>query len=211
MAKTNHIKITKTARYYTLGKLNQQTQEVWFVLHGYAQLASDFIDEFEPLNNGTRFIVAPEGLNKFYAKGFGGKPSANWMTSEDRENEITDYVAYLNQLYCSLAIQPHIKVVVLGFSQGVATASRLIHHTIHRFNMFIVHSGDIAVELINPLSERLTQLQTIYITGTQDPLIKPEKQQQVYALMHELNAKIMEFDGGHVLNVNTIASCIDLV
>ena len=92
----NHILVTKTARYFTLGELNENTRELWFVLHGYAQLASDFIQDFEGLDNGTRFIVAPEGLNKFYARGFGGKPAASWMTSEDRENEIIDYINYLN-------------------------------------------------------------------------------------------------------------------
>lgn len=204
MAKTNHIKVSKTARYFTLGELNENTIEIWFVLHGYAQLASDFINEFEPLNNRTRFIIAPEGLNKFYAKGFGGKPAANWMTSEERESEIADYVLYLSQLYQSLKIQPHIKVVILGFSQGVATASRFIHQTPHRFDLFIIHSGDLASELTSPLSERIKQLQTIYITGTSDSLITPEKHKQVYALMNELNAKIMEFDGGHVLNVDVL-------
>jgi predicted esterase len=197
LLKKNHIQVTKTARYFTLGELNEHTLEVWFVLHGYAQLASDFMKDFEGLDNGTRFIVAPEGLNKFYAKGFGGKPAATWMTSEDRETEIIDYINYLNTLYQSLNIPLHIKVTVLGFSQGVATASRFIHHTQQKVDAFIIYAGEIASELINPISTPISKLPITYITGKTDPFITPEKQQKIYDLMNHLDAKIIEFSGGH--------------
>ena len=197
MPTKNHIQVTKTARYFTLGELNENTREVWFVLHGYAQLASDFIKDFECLDNGTRFIVAPEGLNKFYARGFGGKPAASWMTSEDRENEIIDYINYLNTLYKSLNIPLHVKVTVLGFSQGVATASRFIHHTQQKIDAFIIYAGEIASELINPISIPISKLPITYITGKNDPFITPEKQHKIYDLMNHLHAKIIEFSGGH--------------
>ncbi len=197
MPTKNHIQVTKTARYFTLGELNEDTREVWFVLHGYAQLASDFIKDFDGLDNGTRFIVAPEGLNKFYARGFGGKPAATWMTSEDRETEIIDYINYLNTLYQSLNIPLHVKVTVLGFSQGVATASRFIHHTPQKIDAFIVYAGEIASELINPISTPISKLPITYITGITDPFITPEKQQKIYDLMNHLDAKIIEFSGGH--------------
>jgi predicted esterase len=200
----HHITIQKTARYFTLGELGEDTREVWFVIHGYAQLAADFIGEFGPLMNGSRFIVAPEGLNRFYARGFGGKPAATWMTSEDRQNEIKDYVAYLDDLYGLLDIPHSVKVVVLGFSQGVATASRFIHHSSNRVNRFIICSGEIASELSNPLSLKLKQVAVTYITGTEDPFITPEKHERVYALMQELEAKVLEFEGPHRLDIGSI-------
>ena len=193
----NHLLVTKTARYFTLGQLIDSTQEVWLVLHGYAQLASDFIQDFEALNDGSRFIVAPEGLNKFYARGFGGKPVATWMTAEDREAEIGDYINYLQTLYQALQIPAHCKVVVLGFSQGVATASRFIHATAVRVDDFIIYAGELAAELVNPFSTQISSKKITYVTGNNDPFITPEKHQEVYALMHQLNAKIIEFDGGH--------------
>ncbi len=197
MSAKKHIQVTKTARYFTLGELNENTQEVWFVLHGYAQLASDFINDFEVLNDGTRFIVAPEGLNKFYARGFGGKPAATWMTSEDREVEIADYINYLKTLYQILNIPAHTIVKILGFSQGVTTASRFIHHTTQEIDEFIIYAGEIAAELVNPISDKIKRLPTTYITGIKDPFITPEKHQRVYELMHQLQARIIEFDGGH--------------
>lgn len=203
-----HIQVTKTARYYTLGQLNEYTQEVWLVMHGYAQLAAEFIQDFEVLNDGTRFIVAPEGLNKFYARGFGGKPVAAWMTSEDREAEIADYINYLTVLYQSLNIPPHVKVVVLGFSQGVATASRFIHHTNQKIDAFVIYAGEIAAELANPISDQIKSKPITYITGTNDPFITPEKHQRVYELMQELNATVVEFDGGHEIKKEVLLQLV---
>lgn len=205
----HHIKTTKTARYFTIGSLNEHTKEVWFVLHGYAQLASDFIREFDVLENGTRFIVAPEGLNRFYAKGFGGKPAATWMTSEDRQHEISDYLNYLETLYSSFDIKPQTRVVILGFSQGVTTASRFIHHTNHRIDEFIIYSGEIGAELASPLSEKIKALQVTYITGNNDPFITPEKHERVYALMRETNARIIEFEGGHEVKREVLQQIVE--
>lgn len=197
MAQSHHISVTKTARYFTLGRLDSSTREVWIVLHGYAQLAFDFINDFEVLADESRFIVAPEGLNRFYARGFGGKPAATWMTSEDRENEISDYVNYLDALYTALAIDPAVKVVVLGFSQGVTSASRFIHHTAHKVDEFILYAGEIGKELSDPVSPKIKTLNITYVTGNADPFITPEKKERVYALMNELNARVIEFEGGH--------------
>ncbi len=208
MLLANYIKVTKTARYFTLGALSENTKEVWFVLHGYAQLAEDFIKNFEVLNDGTRFIVAPEGLNKFYAKGFGGKPAANWMTSESRETEIEDYVNYLNTLYTALNIPSTVKVKVLGFSQGVATSSRFIHFTSHKIDAFMIYAGELASELINPISDKIKALPITYLTGNNDPFISAEKHKVVFELMHQLNANIIAFEGGHEIKPEVLLQII---
>ena len=38
-----HIKVERTARYFTLGELNEHTEQIWFVCHGYGQLAEYFM------------------------------------------------------------------------------------------------------------------------------------------------------------------------
>ncbi len=196
--KGHHIQTSRTARFFTLGELNDSTEKVWVVLHGYAQLAKDFIQQFEVLNDGKNFIIAPEGLNRFYAKGFAGKPAANWMTSEDRENEIKDYISYLDHLYAHLNLyQTKAKIIVLGFSQGVATASRWIHATQHHINHFVIYAGEMGRELLSPFSEKIKSLQLTYVTGKEDPLITREHHLQVYDIMKNMNARIIEFKGGH--------------
>jgi len=41
------IKIEKTAYYYSIGELNNETNEIWIACHGYGQLAKYFIKKFE--------------------------------------------------------------------------------------------------------------------------------------------------------------------
>src|ERR1051325_8249497 len=116
------IRIEKTARYFILGDAGASS--VWCVCHGYAQLASYFIKNFEPLNNGDNMIVAPEGLHRFYWQGYSGRVVASWMTKEDRLDDINDYVNFLDEVHNDVMKEfkgKKVKVNVLGFSQGVAT------------------------------------------------------------------------------------------
>src|SRR5947209_19668799 len=95
--------------------------ELWFVLHGYAQRAEDFIKKFLPIANDGMLIIAPEALSRFYAKGFAGDVAASWMTREDRIHEIEDYIRYLDILYAEVKFRishPVQRIVALGFSQG---------------------------------------------------------------------------------------------
>ena len=41
--KEHSIKIEKTAYYYSIGELNNETNEIWIACHGYGQLAKYFI------------------------------------------------------------------------------------------------------------------------------------------------------------------------
>ncbi len=100
------IRVPRTARYRVLGD-PERAAEVWFVLHGYGQLAERFVARFQALPGlaeGTRAVVAPEALSRFYLDVGGGEHGADspvgatWMTREDREHEIRDYVEYLDRL-----------------------------------------------------------------------------------------------------------------
>ena len=119
------IKIEKTARYFVLGTPSDKITDVWFVCHGYGQLANYFIKWFEPIINETTLIVAPEGLSRFYWNGFSGNVVASWMTKEERNSDIDDYVQYLDKV-ANQVLQKRMKVNIniLGFSQGAATACR---------------------------------------------------------------------------------------
>ena len=100
--KERHIRVARTARYYTLGSAGPHLREIWIVCHGIRQLARRFLPRFAELDDGTRLIVAPEGLSRSYLHGPESRPDkpipigATWMTREDRENEITDYVEFLD-------------------------------------------------------------------------------------------------------------------
>lgn len=130
---THHIRVERTARYFTIGATGGSPRTIWFVLHGYAQLAGVFVRFFADLADDETLIVAPEALNRFYllnpdqAAAKDRPVGATWMTREDRDSEISDYVEYLDALYDEIAAGPKhfgANVNVLGFSQGAATASR---------------------------------------------------------------------------------------
>lgn len=211
MIHTNHITVTKTARYFTSGNLNEHTTEIWIVIHGYAQLASDFIKKFAPLFSKNRYFLAPEGLNRFYAKGFGGKPAATWMTSEDRECEILDYSNYLETLLNQIVpVDYRGKIILLGFSQGVATASRWLNASQKQFDLFMLCSGDIAMELRNPVSRALLQVPCVYITGNDDPFLDAHKTNEIHLLMEEIKAHTIYFDGGHQIDIPSILKGISV-
>src|SRR4051812_22690064 len=128
------IIVRRTARYYTIGPTHGFPRELWFVCHGYGQLARRFLAQFAPIDDGTRLIVAPEALSRFYLDPVSerrGQASprigASWMTKEARDAEIHDYIAYLDQL--ATEMRHHLsgagpRIVVLGFSQGTATVCR---------------------------------------------------------------------------------------
>lgn len=121
MATCTHLTVSRTARYYEIGEL--EGTDVWLVLHGYGQLAADFVREFECIRAGRR-IIAPEGLSRFYGPR-GRDIGASWMTREDRLAEIRDYVDFLDTVVNHIGCQPS-AVTVLGFSQGGHTACRWV-------------------------------------------------------------------------------------
>ena len=200
MMKENHIIINKTARFYTLGELNEKTKRVWVVLHGWGMNAKGFLASFEPLQNEETFFIAPEALNRFYVKGSGGVVGATWMTKEDRLNEIKDYTNYLDDLYelFDLEKYTHLHITALGFSQGASTVTRWVNATEKKFDTLIVYAGEVAPELF-PLSETsgLKRTKNFFICGTHDEYFTPPLIAQMKAAYAEMNFTELEFKGRH--------------
>jgi len=168
----NHIIVEKSARFYLNNPSSKEIKSFWFVLHGYAQLASDFIKELDFLDNDNTLIVAPEGLSKFHTK---NKIGASWMTREDRQNEIGDYLNYLNKILTQLSNNYNLssaKVHLLGFSQGVHTAVRLFINTNFYFNNLILCSSDFPKDAdFVKLKEKLRNSKLFYHTGKEDKIV----------------------------------------
>ncbi len=217
-----HIRVARTARYYTLGSAGAHLREVWLVCHGYRQLARRFLPRFTDLNDGTRLIVAPEGLSRFYlhdpASGHGKEVpiGATWMTREDRENEITDYVGFLDGVLDEVLDEVSDgsevseesggaipRLTVLGFSQGA--------HTVCRW----VAAGEVAVERIilwgaylpddldlDRGPERLGSAELILVRGLLDHFISDEAHAFQEKRLEELGIpfKTITHPGGHELD-----------
>ena len=113
----------KTFRYFTFGE-KSKAKYLIYVLHGYSQLAEYFIRHFQHLNSDF-YIVAPEGMHRFYIEGTSGRVGASWMTKEAREQDIKDTIKWLDKLDDEINCEKKFdKKIILGFSQGGATAAR---------------------------------------------------------------------------------------
>jgi predicted esterase len=178
----HRIRVRRSARYYTLGPTHGFPRELWVVLHGYGQLAARFLAWFAPLDDGTRLVVAPEGLSRFYLDPIAERRGqttprvgATWMTREDREHEIEDYVAYLEQL--SAEIRRHLagagpRIVVLGFSQGTATMCRWLAASELRADQVVLWAGGVPPELdVAEWSARLHGAALTLVAGEQDEMV----------------------------------------
>ena len=86
----HNIKVERTARFYTLGELNEQTKSIWFVVHGYGQLSQYFIKKFNQIVDNETFIVAPEAPARFYLDANYSRVGASWTTRELRDFDKKD-------------------------------------------------------------------------------------------------------------------------
>ncbi|MBT8232811.1 MAG: phospholipase, partial [Bacteroidia bacterium] len=120
---THHIEVTKNARFAMYGEPSEKTKYFWIVLHGSKMLCEQMIYKFVDFDPKIHFVIAPEGMNKFYSKGFSGDIVASWMTSRDRLFEINDFSNYLSKLYNQYLdkLPSSVRKIALGFSQGGTT------------------------------------------------------------------------------------------
>jgi predicted esterase len=201
MSEKGKIKIEKTALYFVHGKDITKAKRVWFVLHGYGQLAEYFIRSFEHLDPAENFVIAPEGFHRFYLEGFSGRVGASWMTKEERQDDIDDYVKFLDQLYRDQNIPSDTEVILLGFSQGVATAMRwlALGDTPH-FSRAILWAGSFPQDLKPEKAKTVLQnLEVHCVVGTNDPFLSEEHIQRTKDHLTKLKveAKWHQYDGDH--------------
>lgn len=211
----HHLSVARTARYYTLGEAPTAFREVWFVCHGYGQLAGRFLRHFAALDDGTRLIVAPEGLSRFYVgsgSGASEQVGAAWMTREDRLAEIHDYVSYLDAVYAEVfggVDRAAVRVHALGFSQGTATVSRWIAFGTARVDRVVLWGGEVPPDLdLAAARERLAGAGLTLVAGRQDEFLTPKIVARDEARLRELGipCRVARFDGGHEIDELTLKS-----
>ena len=196
------LNVTKTAHYYVLGEPGPNIRQLWLVCHGYAQLAQEFIEDFKLLENGQTLVVAPEGLNHFYKKGFAGDVGANWMTKHCREDEIADNGAYMESLLVRhIALLPHdVRIILLGFSQGTATICRWILRYHPHFHDLILWAGLPPEDLDYQAHKHYLSDKNLYLLyGSNDPFLTPDRMAQFQEIEENSGVDFEEkpFDGGH--------------
>jgi predicted esterase len=207
----HHLKVGRTARYFTQGEI-EGAAEVWFVLHGYSMLATSFLQWFGPAAVPGRLLVAPEGLSRSYYEEKGGRRvGASWMTKEDREAEIEDYLQYLDRLAerIRLSVSGEPRIEVHGFSQGAATACRWIAFGGMRPDRLVVWGSLLPPDLpLDRFGERLTRAGLTMCLGSRDKYISAGDFDQELARLAAagLHPEVHRFDGGHRVDPTVLRS-----
>ena len=204
MANEHHLKVQRTARYYTLGELTKQTRHIWFCLHGFGQLARYFSRKFTDLIDDQTLVVIPEGLSRSYLDASYQRIGASWLTREDRDHEIEDFLAYLNTLYDQI-LEGHdatrFQITLFGFSQGAATACRWLnagHIPADRLILWAGFFPNGLTDLIDPAN--LADVDCHYVYGRQDEYLVQLSDEDAYLqrLKTEIpHLTLTAFDGGH--------------
>lgn len=160
-------------------------------------------------------MVAPEALSRFYLDNGFGKTGASWMTKEDREYEIDDYVCYLTDLFELVRNQfnRNINLNVLGFSQGTSTVCRWLQRSGIKANKLILWGGflppDFEMGKWNSVFDSL-----LIVAGNADEFLSADNLNVGKVLLdkHKVNYSLHLFEGGHEMKekvINDLFSKID--
>jgi predicted esterase len=215
--RAHRVHIYRSGRYFTLGE--DARDEAWMVCHGYGQLAADFLHHFAPIEIPRRLIIAPEGLSRFYlrdrsAPGSNDRVGASWMTREDRDSEMSDYVSWLDTVYSDALTQaasasPR-RLIALGFSQGCATVARWLARSAmlpaSRCSRLILWGGKLPPELDLDAHREWLDGRLSLVAGANDEWMPAEA---IDAYRRELAEKGIEatvevFGGGHWIDTPTL-------
>lgn len=206
-------------RYFKLGEITVQTKAVWFVLHGYGQLAQYFLPKFKSLVAHNICVIAPEGLSHYYledastrSKTGSTRVGASWMTRENRLTDIENYLTYLNSIFArEIGDNKIADITLLGFSQGAATASRWALSNSVYFRRLILWAGILPNDMDFEKGKQLLRQKNITVVyGKQDPFLTESRFGEMKSLSEKLEITPEEivFDGAHEIHEPTLISLI---
>lgn len=205
----------RTGRCAVTGPVDPaEARELWIVLHGYGELAGTFLRGFRAIDDGSRLIVAPEALSRFYdartplASHSDAPVGASWMTREDRVEEIEDQMHWLGQVLGEYRgrIGRSIPLTVLGFSQGAAAASRWVARGGVRPAQLICWGASLAPELDLVAGSELARTRCTIVIGERDVFVTPDRVEAERARLEAAGFPhaLERFAGGHRLDDATL-------
>jgi predicted esterase len=214
MSSEHHITVSRTARYVVLGGAEGSVRDLWVACHGYGNRAARFARDFEPIASDTLRIVVPEALSRFYldAHDLAGhreaRVGASWMTREDRQAEINDYVEYLNAVWrLASGSDAGVRLTVLGFSQGAATAARWCVLGAAKADRLILWGGAAPRDILSGATlEKLRDIDIVLVAGMEDRYATDDAISNELNVLraHDLQPRTVRFDGAHHIDARTL-------
>lgn len=205
------VKVDKTFRYFTYGD-PEKAEHVWFVLHGYGQLAFYFLRKFNVLDPEKHFVVAPEGMHRFYLKGTSGRVGASWMTKEARLDDIDDNHNFLDTLSNEILSSYTFKHrTLLGFSQGGATASRWHQRNTFKADNFVLWACVFPPDLEASYTDSVFQKSNnFFVIGTEDEYFQEQFDEILETYEKNLpDISIIKFKGPHNIHSSGLKALTD--
>lgn len=197
-----HITVTRHARYYLSQSKKEGIESLWFLIHGYGQLAYYFLRQFSSCFHPSVLFVAPEALSRFYLDSKFSRIGASWMTREDRLREIEDVNTYLTTLFHEICGQlAQISFIgILGFSQGVPVVWRWLRASGIQPNLLLLWAG---VPPLEPPPPLLRQIPVHYVYGINDPFISKDVLHHIQCAFNafQLSVQFHSFEGGHMIHI----------
>ena len=206
MFNKHSISFEFSSSYITYNQLTDNTENIWIVFHGYGQLSKYFIRRFDVLDRDKNYIIAPQGLSKFYVDDDYKNVGASWLTKEDRGSDLLNQQKYLIKLMDELKLKidfSKIKVNLFGFSQGVSALTRLLMNYNMKVNNIIIWAGWVPEEFFNINKDVLKDTNLFFVVGNKDkyynnPIIKGYIEKFKKILNKEIDYSV--FDGGHIVD-----------
>ena len=170
-----------------------------FGFHGYAEGAETQLARMRAIPGSDRWrLVAIQGLHRFYQRRE-NQVIASWMTRQDRELAIADNLAYVAAVMREVANEfpgaP--RLVVAGFSQGVAMTFRVAAASAQPIDGVIAVGGDVPPELDLSALGRLRA--ALVCRGERDEWYTNEKFDSDVRRLRQAGAAVkpLLFAGGH--------------
>jgi predicted esterase len=129
------------------------------------------------------------------------------MTREQRETDMEDYVRYLDQIHHHLSPLPGPELL-LGFSQGVATAARWACRGRARFDALIYWSGVFPPDLdLESEWPRMRGVRTYIALGDDDAFFDDALIQRTQAAFESngIAHEVIRFSGGHTVDSEALS------
>jgi len=129
------------------------------------------------------------------------------MTKEDRENEIDDYVNYLNEVHKALqtGAGKTLPLNLFGFSQGTSTAARWLQKSGLKADKLILWGGFFPPDFdLSKWNDSFNSL--LLITGTNDHFFTPELFSEARKKLdaHSVNYNAYLYEGMHEMKEEEI-------
>lgn len=171
--------------------------------------AAAILESARAVASGDRLLIAPEALSRHYSGDMVRRDApvgATWMTREERESDIADYVGYLDSVH---ALQQERSggaappVTLLGFSQGGATAVRWLARGDVRAAHLIVWASSLPTDVdLAALYAKQGKPRVTYVCGTRDRWITTKVLEAQHQMLRDAGVPFIPvaFEGGHRLD-----------